>query len=68
MRARDVVGKRIKAIRQSPCRDSRGDRIYDLQHIILEDGTVIYFMVRETLDEEGCIVADTVKPTAKGKD
>lgn len=67
MRAKDVVGKRIKAIRQSPRRDSHGDQVYDLHHIILEDDTVIYFMVRETMDEEGCIVANTIKPNAKRK-
>lgn len=52
MRSRDVVGRTIVAVRQSPPRYNRacGATDCELRSIVLDNGTVIVFSAVETVD------------------
>lgn len=47
MRSRDVVGKRIVAVRQRRAYDSNRAPITDVQALVFEDGTELRFNVAE---------------------
>jgi hypothetical protein len=58
MRARDVVGRRIVAVRQTRVRLASGRRAYHLDALVLDDGTTVNFDVAAM--EEEYIVEPTV--------
>lgn len=50
MRAKDVVGRRIVKVKQTPINRGRGystEVLWGLDHIVLDNGTRIYFTVAE---------------------
>lgn len=55
MRARDVVGRRIVAVRQQRVRTPAGKTIYHLDALELDDGTTVNFDVVPLEDEAGAV-------------
>lgn len=67
MKAKDVIGKRIKEIVQRKFRDERGGGFgYDLLSIVLEDGSRISISAQES-DTDPWVFASYVPPPKKGK-
>lgn len=61
MRARDVVGRRIVAIKQERCSTNYDARVYHVHWIELDNGARIYFSVSE-LDSDYAVLAHVAKP------
>ena len=61
MRARNIVGKRVVAVKQSRTSDSGHNPVQNIDHILFHDGTILYFTVAE-LDGDYAVEAHTIKP------
>jgi len=66
MKAKDVVGRRVTAVRQTRLYDhDMGESFYNLDAIVLDDGTTIVLDSRPYSDGEGVqdsVIAQVVKP------
>lgn len=58
MRNRDVVGKRVKRVKQTRCTTNYGEPVYDVEWIEFEDGSRLVFSVCEL--EDGYAVEGSV--------
>lgn len=63
MRARDVVGRRIVAVRQERVRLNTGRVTYHVDALVLDDGTVVNF---DTVDRENDSVVEATVWSSKG--
>jgi hypothetical protein len=63
MKARDIVGKRVIAVKQSRVSDKGHYPVQNIDHILFDNGVVMYFTVAE-LDGDYAVEAHTIR-TAK---
>jgi hypothetical protein len=65
MKARDVIGRRIVAVRQQRVRSNAGRVLYHLDELELDDGTVLKFTVTDR--ENDSVVEATTWPPKREK-
>jgi hypothetical protein len=66
MRARDIVGKKVKRVVQQRTHDSLGNPLWELQGIEFENGTYLHLSVAEQLGDYA-VTAHVYRAT-KGQD
>jgi hypothetical protein len=64
MKARDIVGRRVVAVRQSRVSDKGHYPVQNINSILFDNGVVLYFTVAE-LDGDYAVEAHTIRTKRK---